>query len=410
MDRMRGTVMVLGVSCLILMMRCDLLYSPQQQPSPLQGIVSPDDPVVPPIGYGRIYSLTPGQQTCNASISQDTINYPACMLWLNATGADVKVPTELSDFLVHPGQFHDRLTIVDTSNTLRWFIYRWELNAAYHVTAPEWTTHPNYVLCIGADAEQDLLKHYGIAVRLSDKASLRLTHAILSINSYPHLYLPDTATSTTTVNDPVFDGNGIVSRTSIKSFFGTTNVKMVFGHTFNSVIASVDFNEAAPQLRTLNKPLGREDWTIWHTLISPDGNWVAFDCLPPGSEEIGPAYESYLQELKAGANPILVAQAACDPHWWVDPKDNAVYIIYAALKGSYYIEDDLADSTVMRDTLLGVTCRQKLTGSRFDHSLRVDPASPAKIIAPIPMKGGLSRNGRLLCSAFKYTYIYKLPQ
>jgi hypothetical protein len=401
---------LLATCCVSLLLNhCSGPYAPQQQPDPLQIALPPTDPVVA-AESGRLYAINPGEQACNPSISQDQVNYPACMLWLNAGKQNVQVPAELSGYLANEGEWHNRLSIVDTSNTLRWYVFKTDIGVAAggQLQGPEWSTHPDYLTCVAADVRPDDKHAYALAVRLSDKAHLQLTQPILTLWGYPHIYVPDTARATATVDQAQFDQNGLVTRDCVRKFFGTTDVKLVFAFQCNSSLRFVDYRETAPVPHTLRKPAGKENWVFLSALISPDGKWVVYDCFP-GVEELGPTYACYLQALRPDAEPLLIAEGACDPHWWVDPDNGSCHVVYAQLTGHYFVEDDLADTSVIQDTLLGTTVRQRLNRAPEDGALSIDNTSTPRIIAPLPMKGGLSLDGKILCTGYKFAYMYRLP-
>ena len=89
-----------------------------------------------------------------------------------------------------------------------------------------------------------------------------------------------------------------------------------------------------------------------------------------------------MQKLDENSDPILVNSVGADPHWWKDPADNALYLIYAST-GEFIPS--------LSDRQGGKTFKQKvdLSGS---GQLSGDPVE----IADKPMAGGLSIDGNHL--------------
>jgi hypothetical protein len=112
---------------------CDFPYAPSQQPYPGVDTTRIDTGA---IGSGYLYPVNPGIQACNPSISQSDV-FPACMLWLGFSDLSVKVPDTMTGFDTVVTQ-HDRLTVVDTGNTVRWYIMRSTIDTRGELQCPEW--------------------------------------------------------------------------------------------------------------------------------------------------------------------------------------------------------------------------------------------------------------------------------
>ena len=99
---------------------------------------------------GKIYPVdgneNDDQQTCNPSVSQDTVNFPASMLWLNFT----KLIVNRHDvgYSVTEVSQHDRLTVSDTANDVKWYLMIDESLGECQFQDPEWSTHPDFIVSL----------------------------------------------------------------------------------------------------------------------------------------------------------------------------------------------------------------------------------------------------------------------
>ncbi|MBN1575984.1 MAG: hypothetical protein JW913_05490 [Chitinispirillaceae bacterium] len=396
-----------GILAIIAAAGCDFPYSPRRQPDPYV-----NDTAAPRCGFsgsGSIYPVNPSQQSCNPSIAPRG-EYSGCMLFLGSDRLSVAVPESLSAYRAIDVASHDRLSIVDTANTLRWFIVPSELEGSGELQCPEWSNHPDYLSCL---VEQTGKQYSGHAVRLSDKRRLKLCDGVLEELSTPYLWIGDSVGSGNAVEMPGYDDEGFVNREDVERFFGTTRVKFVYTLPGESgMLYFVDYApDTGPSPQPLSKPAGGENWYCASPLVSPDGGWVAYHCFTNPSK--GPYYSSYIQRLKPGSTPRLIADGASDPHWWVDPFTGDYYIIYTVIYDDYFTEYDFTDSSVGRGNLAGCTLKRRLTGAWADvpahmGTLAADASSPPDTLIRLPFKGGLSADGYFLCTAYKYAYIAKL--
>lgn len=191
------------------------LYSPSQQPFPFSS--EQNNQQGGKTGTGIIYSVNIGQQTCNPSICPGQ-NFPACLLWLGFDRLSVKVPQEFSSaYSLTSIQTHDRLTITDTSNTVRWFIFRKDFSPRGEIQCPEWSTDPDYLVCLTGTKTKP---YSGYAIRLSDKKSLKLLDSCLEEFSTPHLWITsDTLHQFSSPDSASYNQYGIVDVNSLRSFF-----------------------------------------------------------------------------------------------------------------------------------------------------------------------------------------------
>jgi hypothetical protein len=400
---MKFLSVILFVSFSIILNSCDFIYSPKQEPYPGGGgsKITKD---------GILYAINPGQQTCNPSISHNNSVYPACMLWLGFKILKLRIPAKwLSEYDTVSVQQHDRLTITDTSNTVQWYVKREKLSIAGHIQDPEWSTHPDYIVCLGEDS---LGNWGGYAVRVIDApanpAYLKFCKTGLADESTPHVWLPDSATNGGIVLDPQYDPlTNFVKKPDIQSFFGTTKVKIAYVNRTNGLtIFYIDYSLETPALVQLVKPAGKESWNCECPLISPDGNWVTYNLY--SSKQ---AIESYMQKLSPTSQPVSITSNGAEPHWWVNNKTN-YYIIFSRtgdINSTYYTAGDLSDDKIAASA--GSTYMQKLTGDPGDVpfflGLRVDETSPAVKIASLPYKGGLSDNGLFICTGYEQTFMLR---
>jgi hypothetical protein len=372
---------------------CRFPYDPQRQPQPYFEQKS----------NGYIYSVNTNQQVCNPSITQSAA-FPACMLWLGFDQLSVRVPDSLTGYSLSRVQEHDRLTVSDTSNTVRWFMMVGDLSASGELQCPEWSTHPDYIAClVGIPAQS----YSGFAVRISDKGALKICNSKLEEFSTPHFWVPDSAISHALAADPTFDASGFIKREYVQQFFGTTQFKYVYTlpETQGGALYFIDYStpgEASPV--QLQKPAGKESWQCASPLISRDGNWIAFHCFQNAVQGYG--YASYIQKLQAGSVPVFIADRASDPHWWVDQAD-AYNIVYSVTKEEYFTTGDFTDSTLQNGAGVGATVMQRLSGSDAG-TLSVDASAKPDTLVRLPFKGGRSRDGNFLCTAYKYAYIMRV--
>jgi len=391
---MKKRIATLPLFALALIAGCNFPYNPQRQPQP----------VFQQKSNGYIYSVNTNQQVCNPSITQSSA-FPACMLWLGFDQLSVIVPDSLANYSLSRIVEHDRLTVSDTSNTVRWFIMVGDLSASGELQCPEWSAHPDYIAClVGIPAQS----YSGFAVRISDKKALKICASNLEEFSTPHFWVPDSTSSRAAAPAGTFDANGFVKRDNIQQFFGTTQFKYVYTlpEAQGGALYFIDYSAPGEPLPVrLQKPAGKESWQCASPLISRDGNWIAFHCFQNAAQGYG--YASYIQKLQAGSAPLFIADRASDPHWWIDPISGAYNIVYSITKGEYFTSVDFIDSTIANAGTTGATVMQRLSGSGAGE-LTIDVNAKPDTLARLPFKGGRSRDGNFLGTAYKYAYIMRL--
>jgi hypothetical protein len=333
------------------------------------------------------------------------------MLWLGFDHLSVNVPQSIAEsYSLQSIQTHDRLTITDTSNVVRWYIFRNEMASRGEIQCPEWSTHPDYIDCLVGTKTKPYSNY---AIRLSDKKSIKLIDNALEEFSTPHLWVSQDSTIPPANSDSIrYDQNGVIDIQSVHTFFRTDKVICTYGLPQKSgTIYYIDFSKR-PVPVALPKPEGKETWTCHSPLISPDGNWVTYHCYLIAAQ--GMQYASYIQRLSPGAKPILIAESASDPHWWIDIYNNdEYYIIYTFTPGPYFIETDFLQANAEQSGS-GATLKQKLKGTWHNEvpshvtTLTPDNSVPPDTLVKLPFKGGLSPDGRYLGTAYKYAYILDL--
>ena len=235
---------------------------------------------------GKIFSVNGGKQTCNPSASQDTVNYPASMLWLNFSGTlNVNAPD--SGFTLKKVIQHDRLTVTDTANNVKWYLMRDTSAGECQFQDPEWSTHPNFIVALrgydvdGSKSCENL--DYGIfAVRMSDKKKFWFFKKDIPEEATPHLWVnPDAK--------PEKDGDP----STLKGFFGTDSVMLTYVDE-NQNIQVVDYvngSKGKPKTFKLKKPSNRKNWKIDSPLISPFDSWFVVYNMYENST----TWEAYIQ-------------------------------------------------------------------------------------------------------------------
>lgn len=395
------TTVVLAILLVLSLTGCRFPYQPEPEP----GIVSTGPTQESAV---RVFPINGTEQICNPSISQDNTLFAGCMLWLNFDGElPIVIPEGVTGFAGESVQ-HDRLTIVDTSNTLRWFMKNSELGASEseEFQDPEWSAHPEYIITL---LSEDGQKEWGChVVNPASRKHFKLCNKGLEETSTPHLWVdPAVSFTNTTVSDAAYDNDGFADSASVKSYFGTDRVKVVTAKKVAGKQSLYLKDYAADkEFVALARPKDREGWNCESPLISPDGKWILFNAFKSES-----FYEVYVQELRPGASPIMIASDASDPHWWVHPQDSTLrFIIYQTVPGWNLVEGDLAEAEHLESGQLGSTWRLlvKLFSGAPSASAACVKMTEPELLVNLPTKGGLSRDGRYLCTGYSRAFMVGL--
>lgn len=355
---------------------------------------------------GTVYPTNTGKQICNPSVSQDTVNYPGSMLWLNF-GGKLLVNTDDSDYTTSMVVQHDRLTVTDTSNTVQWYMMRDTSAGECQFQDPEWSTHANFIVALraydinGRKACEEL--DYGIfAVRMSDKKRFWFYEKDMSEFSTPHLWV-----------DPSAKLNSAAADSTIEGFFGTKNVRLVYVNTKNEIVF-VDFGaadgnvkKAKDNAKILKKPSGISSWLVDSPLISPDGKFIVFNAINSNT-----SWNSYIQPLGDDLNAKIMEQekgrmsSPVQPHWY--KSGDKTYVVWTEFPaGSQFVSrSDLTNASVQDGSAGRTAMRQVELTSDEDVFKWVGSIVE---LAPIPMIGGRSPDGRFLATGTNLGFILELP-
>lgn len=356
----------------------------------------------------RVFPVNGSKQICNPSIALDTVHFPGCMLWLNFSGdLPVHVPGDIEFPL--PASSHDRLTIVDTSNTVRWVMMKDEFAAGEleELQDPEWAAHPGYIVSLLSEQAGTVWGCY--AIHPLSRKKLKLCRKGLNGTSTPHLWVEPAAT--VPGDEPVdvaYEGDGFADSASIDAFFGTPEVKVVVAKRIGRVL-SLYFRDysAGGELQQLVRPEGRDGWNCESPLISPDGRWIAYNAFETVSQ-----YEAYIQELTGDSKPILLKAGAFDPHWWAHPGDSTLlYVVYQEVPGTNLVYGDYTDRTYIETGVLGSTFRQlvRLFPAAGAQAVALSRIGMPEVLVKLPTKGGLSPDGKYLCTGYDRAFLVGLP-
>lgn len=351
--------------------------------------------------FGQIYPVNTGKQICNPSISNDTINYPASILWLNFSGTLVlKDPP--ADFSLNKVVQHDRLTVSDTAGRVQWFVMRDSIGVQCQFQDPEWSTHPDFVIALaGFDSKGKancLDMDYGIiGVRLADKKAFWFYDSAIPEEGFPHLWVEPSA-----VPDPL-------SSDSLMQFFGTREVQIVFVDQDND-IAWVNYAKSADLVK-LKKPQDRAVWKVDSPLISADGKWVVYNLMDNAY-----TWEAYIQELSAHSVPVKIPlepgmlSAPAQPHWW--SFEGRVFVLWAEFPSGQTMlnKADFLNSSV-QDGSVGRTAMREvlLTSGGVPSDMAIEWVGAVREVAKVPMTGGRSPDGFFMATGTNYGYLLSLP-
>ena len=353
---------------------------------------------------GTLYAVNNEVQICNPSVSQDTVNYPASMLWLNFGGTLFVTPSD-SGFPTEADE-HDRLTISDTSGKVLWYVMRDTSEGECQFQDPEWSTHPDFAVALRAyDKKKKNLclpenLDYGMfAVRISDKKKFWFYDKEIREDASPHLWVAPDASAD--VDDDA---------ETVEGFFGTDEVRLVYVNDDDKIVF-VDFaNGGLKKAVTLQRPAGKKGWGIDAPMISPDGHFVTYNLTENSS-----TWEAYIQELSPASSPVKIEREkgalsdAAQPHWFA--YGGRLYVVWAEVpQGKQMFNKELLSKESAQDGSAGRTVMREIrlvAGAPSD--LAMEWAGDVRELAPIPMTGGRSPDGRFLSTGYKYGYLLELP-
>ncbi len=380
---------------------CDFPYKPVVQTQP--GVV------IKPAALVGLHPINSGRQICNANASNDPVNFKACMLFLNLIGP-MKLsfvdPVWAADYGPDAGE-HDRLTIVDTGNVVRWYM---KVGKDYisedAIQKPRWSTHPDFISFNGEVDEAN-----GYAIRISDKKVFKFNNGKFNGGSAAHIWVDPAVPSGAMLNvDPsafpatvTYDSEtGMADTTSIKSFFGTRNVKIVYSKVINTKFALyyTDYSEATPTERALAKPLQKEIYNCESAQISPDvkGDWIIYNCYKGVNDPV-----AYYQKLEPNSKPAALSNLprSAEPRFFKDPETNELFAVYCNVFDA--IDKDLG--LEIADNSLGTTYIRSLN---LNSAVTFNRLKEERVLIGMPFRGGITADGGFLCTGYQFGYIYHL--
>lgn len=184
--------------------------------------------------------------------------------------------------------------------------------------------------------------------------------------------------------------NAFVSKDSLASFVGTSNVTLAYTKTIpggTQVLYFVDFTDSIVSPKLLKRPADKQDWAVWCPIISSKGTLVTYYLIDPSNSKHAAAY---CQKLDTNAVPNLIDDPGSDPHF-IDSASN-LYISYA-------------------DTTDILIADYKTLTTRHTYKVQINPATgqiigTKTLLAPFPFYGGLSYDSKYICTGYANAYIY----
>ena len=355
---------------------------------------------------GTLYAVNDGKQICNPSVSQDPKNYPASMLWLNF-GGTLKVKASDSVYTTSKVVQHDRLSVSDTSGKVLWYLMRDTEAGDCQFQDPEWSTHPNYIVALrafnskGESGCKESDMDYGMfAVRMSDKKKFFFYNKEMSEFATPHLWVetgaePDTAAAESTV----------------EGFFGTNQVRLVYVNKKDEIVFVDYANGGTKGAKTLKKPSGVDGWMMDSPMISPDGNYVVYNMI--NSSMTG--WKSFIQELSGNSKPIEIEKSPgmisepVQPRWFAYAE--RLFVMWTEFpQGSQFVnKNDLSEVSVQDGSAGRTAMREVSVATGAPADLAFAWAGDMIEIAPIPMIGGRSPDGRFVATGTNVGFLLELP-
>ena len=355
---------------------------------------------------GTLYAVNDGKQICNPSVSQDPKNYPASMLWLNF-GGTLKVKASDSVYTTSKVVQHDRLSVSDTSGKVLWYLMRDTEAGDCQFQDPEWSTHPNYIVALrafnskGESGCKESDMDYGMfAVRMSDKKKFFFYNKEMSEFATPHLWVetgaePDSAAAEST-------GEG---------FFGTNQVRLVYVNKKDEIVFVDYANGGTKGAKTLKKPSGVDGWMMDSPMISPDGNYVVYNMI--NSSMTG--WKSFIQELSGNSKPIEMEKSPgmisepVQPRWFTYAE--RLFVMWTEFpQGSQFVnKNDLSEVSVQDGSAGRTVMREVSVATGAPADLAFAWAGDMIEIAPIPMVGGRSPDGRFVATGTNLGFLLELP-
>lgn len=361
---------------------------------------------------GTIFPINVDKQICNPSVTQDTVNYPGAMLWLNfGKTLNVIAPDTIYNVTTNKVKrviAHDRLTVSDTAGRVLWYVMRDEEGGDCVFQDPEWSTHPNYIMSLrafdvsgnGSCADEENFDYGIISIRMSDKKRFTFYSKNQSQFSTPHLWVdPSVSAPDTSFQD-----------TTLKGFFGTENVRLVFVDPSNNIIFR-DFANGGKEVK-LKLPQGHKGKMMDSPLISPDGNFIVYNAVDQAD---GTIWNAYIQELSANSSPVEIKKeegmmsAPAQPHWF--KYGNRLFVVWAefAPEKQMLNTDDFTKASAQNKSVGRTVMREISLAVGAPADLAVEWIGSIRELAAVPMTGGRSPDGKFLATGTNNGYMIELP-
>jgi Tol biopolymer transport system component len=185
--------------------------------------------------------------------------------------------------------------------------------------------------------------------------------------------------------------HAFIPKDTLDSFCRASNVTLLYTLSKQGVMTQtlyyVHLSDSNATPVRLKKPREREDWNASSPMPSPDGKLVTYYLFPPRGQSA-----AYIQRVDSTSDPVLIAEPGSDPHFYKD-KLGYLYVTYTDT-----------------EEILGVPANQ--ITARATYMVQVDTLSgqpnpsTLKNIAKYPFYGGMSRDGRYICTGYKSAAIY----
>jgi hypothetical protein len=184
--------------------------------------------------------------------------------------------------------------------------------------------------------------------------------------------------------------HAFVSPATLDSFCGTSTVTLLYSYEKERVLLQTIYfarlNDSNAVPIRLKKPAGRENWKADCPNLSPDGKFVTYHCYATVQQ-----CAVYIQRLDSTADPVWIDEPGGEPHFYKDAQGN-LFVTYANTF-------EFLDAALTSYPSYATYMKQIDTSTGRPGSLRIK-------IAPYPFYGGLSKDGRYLCTGYKYAYLY----
>ena len=352
---------------------------------------------------GTLFAVNEGRQICNPSVSQDTVNYSASMLWLNF-GGKLNVIAPDTVYTTSKVVQHDRLTVSDTSGHVRWYLMRDTEAGDCQFQDPEWSTHPNFLVALRAydtKGNKDCLNlDYGMfAVRVSDKKKFFFFDKDVSEYATPHVWVDPDAVRDTAAADSTVEG-----------FFGTKQVRLVYVDKKDQIVFVDYANGGTEKAITLKKPSDVDGWMMDSPMISPDGNFVVYNMINMSMT----GWKSFIQHLSDMSKPIEIEKMTdmisepVQPHWFGFA--GRLFVVWTEFPqgASFVNKNDLSYVSVQNGSVGRTAMREIRLIADAPTDIAFEWIGDVEEIAPIPMIGGRSPDGRFLATGTNLGYLLNL--